>query len=299
MRGSYNKPVTPMGPRASIVVPAHDEESQIGGLLDDLSRLGARGDISVVVVCNACTDGTATVARSREWAEVIEIADRGKTIALNVGDREAGDIFPRFYCDADIRLDDGTLERLIEALDVDEPRAVGPAVTFDYADANWVVRRFYDALAGAIIANWVDRHLVGRGLYGTNRAGRARFDEFPPVIADDLFFDAQFDREERVVVASANVSVPVPRTAADLLRREVRVAAGNYDLHRSRGSVDATPHLEVRATRLVDRAVTLAGWSRQLRVRDVPPLVVHLGVLGVGRSIFFLKRHRGRSLPWR
>lgn len=287
-----------MAPRASIVVPAHNEAARIGGLLEDVSALAAGGEVEVVVVCNACSDETAEVASGRDGVRVVEVVEPGKSHALNVGDLEAGDLFPRLYCDADVRFATGAVEALVGALEVQEVRAVGPRVTYDVTGASWVVRRFYDALDAPVIADWVGRHLVGRGLYGTNRAGRARFGEFPLLIADDLFFDAQFNDGERVVVEAARVAVPAPPTVRSLMRREVRVAAGNRDLYHSAGRAEATPHLEVRAEKMGGRAANLARSTRRLRVRDVTPLAVHLSVVGASHVALRLRR-RGPGPAWR
>ncbi len=288
-----------MGPRVSIVVPAHNEVSRVGGLLDDLSGLVARGVASVVVVCNGCTDDTAKVASSREGVHVVEIAPRGKSHALNAGDVEAGDVYPRLYCDADVRIDETSVIQLTRALDGESARAVGPRVNHDLANAHWIVRLFYEALGAPVVAGWINRHLVGRGLYGTNRAGRARFGEFPLLIADDLFFDAQFDEGERVIVAAAQVTIPVPLSLRELLRREIRVAAGNRDLFVPRARSELTPYLEVRADNWRDRAANFARWFRQVRARDIAPLAVYSAVVGTSRLLLFVRSWRGSSLPWR
>ncbi|MHB1569769.1 MAG: glycosyltransferase family 2 protein [Acidimicrobiales bacterium] len=288
-----------MAPRASIVVPAHNEGARIGGLLEDVSTLAAAGEIDVIVVCNACTDETVEVASGRGGVRVVEVSAPGKSHALNVGDREAGDLFPRLYCDADLRIQAGAVEALIRALDVEDARAVGPHVTYSVEGVSWVVRRFHEALGAPVIADWLERHLVGRGLYGTNRVGRSRFGEFPTLIADDLYFDAQFADVERIVVESAQVVVPVPPTVRALVRREIRVAAGNSDLHRGAGRAGLAPHLEVRAANLGGRAANLARFTRRLRLRDVAPLAVHLSVVGAARVALRFRSRRGPGPAWR
>ena len=54
--------------------------------------------MQVVVVCNGCSDDTADRARAL-GAEVLELADAGKHLALNAGDAVARG-FPRVYLDA-------------------------------------------------------------------------------------------------------------------------------------------------------------------------------------------------------
>src|SRR5690606_22896430 len=58
---------------------------------------------------------------------------------------------------------------------------------------------------------------------------------FPDLVADDLFLDSQFSEDEKCVVAEAASRVATPRRTWDLIRRLVRVRAGNAAL-RARGA---------------------------------------------------------------
>jgi glycosyltransferase involved in cell wall biosynthesis len=62
--------------RVVVVIPAHDEEKLVGPALDAMARavdaVASRATTLVVVVANACTDGTADVARGR-GATVLEV----------------------------------------------------------------------------------------------------------------------------------------------------------------------------------------------------------------------------------
>jgi glycosyltransferase involved in cell wall biosynthesis len=72
--------------RFVIVVPAHNEEMTLGGLLDCLSALTyPRDHFTVCVIADNCSDRTAAVARAREGVRVYERdnkALRGKGYAL-------------------------------------------------------------------------------------------------------------------------------------------------------------------------------------------------------------------------
>lgn len=60
--------------------------------------------------------------------------------------------------------------------------------------------------------------------------GRARFDRFPDVIADDLFAHNLFGRDERQTPATDPAVVEAPRSLQSLLRRRIRVYVGNMQV---------------------------------------------------------------------
>ena len=119
-----------MSSRASIVIPAHNEERRIRHLLQSLSDPSIVGLYDVYVVCNGCTDKTRQVAEEYAGITVVEIDGVGKHHALNQGDLLAGDVFPRLYCDADIQVSPSSIEALIEALTTEEIQVAGPAVHY-------------------------------------------------------------------------------------------------------------------------------------------------------------------------
>src|SRR3954463_9896236 len=50
--------------RASVIMPAHNEEGVIGTALARLTEGVLPDEFQILVVCNGCTDGTAEVAQS-------------------------------------------------------------------------------------------------------------------------------------------------------------------------------------------------------------------------------------------
>jgi len=220
----------PMAARpASVVVPAYNEADHIERLLHSLADAANSIPLQVIVVCNGCTDATESIARSFKDVEVVVSDQAAKHVALNMGDNIAGDAFPRLYADADVLIEADSVHRLIEALSCDQVRAVGPRVVYDLARCPWMVQA-YIRTAERLPFNefWHSSHLQGRGVYGTNRAGRSKFDRFPALRSDDGFFDLMFDEVERVVVDDAVVRIACPDTTAALLRNQTRVIAG-YD----------------------------------------------------------------------
>ena len=296
--------VTGMECRASIIIPAHNEERRIRGLLEVLSEAARTESYAIFVICNGCTDRTREIAEAFEDVRVVEIADVGKHFALNEGDRLAGDIFPRLYCDADVGIDVHSLSRLIDVLTADQAIAAGPTVHYDVAGRSWGVKKYYQSLETPIMAKWLDLHLMGRGLYGASREARQRFDVFPSLYADDDFFDSRFSETEKVVVRDAIVTIWTPGTVRELLRIETRVAMGNRQFARFVSEEQHVNRVDTAATNLGQGVLsrklrTLRQWRKDIRLGDFVPLAVYLSVAGSTRVRLALLKIRQRTVSWR
>lgn len=239
----------------SVVIAAHNEANVIGKCLDALAVQRSTGPIDIVVSANGCTDDTAAVA-ARPGVTVIDRPEPGKAAALNAGDPAATG-FPRIYLDADIVVPPHGVATVAARFEVlPRPLAVVPRRRVDTAGRPWPVRAYFSIN---------DRHpafrtgLFGRGMIALSEEGRARFDTFPELIADDLFLDSRFTAAEKAEVSEVEVVVEAPHTTRDLLRRLVRVRRGNAQLRAAAaaGEVD----LPVRAS---DRW----AWLRDVVVRD-------------------------------
>jgi glycosyltransferase involved in cell wall biosynthesis len=221
----------------SVVIPAHDEAGVIRRCLDSLFSGFEPGEIDVVVVCNGCSDDTAELARSSGHPlRVIELGDRSKPAALRAGDLTAS-AFPRLYLDADVVLP-GPAARSVMARLQAGAVAARPPIAYDFCRSSAAVRSYYRARSRvpSVLGS-----LWGAGVYGLSAAGRARFDEFPDVVADDLWLDRQFERNEVEIVDSAPVVVVVPRRSRELLRMLRRVYRGKAE-HPPTLGVDERAH---------------------------------------------------------
>lgn len=213
----------------SVVIPAHNEaavlDRTLHGLLD-----GARpGEFEVIVVPNGCTDDTATVARAVPGVTVVEVPQGSKAAALNVGDAVATG-FPRIYLDADVQLRPEQARLLAAAVSAPGVLAAAPRRVVEAAGRPLPVRAYY-AVHNRLPA--FRNALFGRGAIVLSAAGRARFDRFPDTFADDLFLDSLFGEGERREVPEVRTLVAAPYRTRDLLRRLVRVRAGNTALRAS------------------------------------------------------------------
>jgi Glycosyl transferase family 2 len=206
----------------SVVIPAHDEARVIGRTLR-LLRSGVESrDLDVVVVCNGCTDDTASIARSVPDVRVLEIPEASKTAAVRVGNA-ASTAFPRVHLDADVEISGADVLTLVRAIQDEELLAAAPARVIPLDLSSWPVRSYYRV--------WehlphVRSGLFGRGVIALSREGQARVDALPPVMSDDLAISDAFSPHECQVVEAASVVVRPPRTMRDLFRRRVRAATG-------------------------------------------------------------------------
>jgi hypothetical protein len=212
----------------SVVIPAHDEAAVIGRLLARLAGDPRSADLEIVVVANGCRD--ATVAIAREFGppiRVVEIAEASKIAALEAGDAEAT-AFPRAYVDADVVVDVATLLALADVLDAPGgPAVASPTLEVDTTSASWPVRQHYR------IWGLTDYRLaghIGSGIYAMSEAGRARFGDWPPVIADDRFVQQLFLPSERATLDGHVFTVRSARSIGAHLRRSTRIARGNLEL---------------------------------------------------------------------
>jgi len=210
----------------SIVIAAHNEENVIGPSLDALLAQDTGDAFQIVVSANGCTDRTAAIA-TRPGVIVIDRPEPGKAAALNAGDRVATG-FPRIYLDADILVPPGGISALVERF-AENPRilAMVPRRRLDTAGRPWPVRAYF-SINERLPA--FRNGVFGRGMIALSEQGRARFDAFPALIADDLFLDSQFTDAEKAEVSSVEVLVAAPFTTRDLVRRLVRVRRGNTEM---------------------------------------------------------------------
>lgn len=220
----------------SVVIAAHNEESVLGACLDALLAQPVDPG-EVVVVANGCTDATAEVARQR-GVVVIDRPEPGKAGALNAGDRAARG-FPRIYLDADILVPPGGVAGVLGALDGGTLAAV-PARTLGTDGSTWPVRAYFAVNERLPVFR---DGLFGRGMIALSAEGRARFDAFPELVADDLFLDAQFASAHKREQPDVVVTVAAPRTTRDLVRRLIRVRRGNAQLRAAAAAGTVQAHV--------------------------------------------------------
>jgi glycosyltransferase involved in cell wall biosynthesis len=209
-----NRTAVASKPLASVVIPAHNEAGVIERCLDALFTGVSGDDLDVVVACNGCSDKTAMLARSSGHpVRTLELTTPSKPAALRAGD-EAVRSFPRLYVDADVVLYGASALAVADRLRAGAV-AARPPIRYDSSRSSPSVRSYYRARSRMPS---VLKSLWGAGVYGLSAEGRGRFHAFPDVVADDLWIDRLFVRDEVEIVDCAPVVVNVPRRASDLVR---------------------------------------------------------------------------------
>jgi glycosyltransferase involved in cell wall biosynthesis len=264
----------------SIVVPAHNEEAVIAHNMRRLLDGTVPGEFDVVVVANACADGTADAARQVPGVRVVETPVPGKPNAMRLGD-EACRTFPRLYLDADVELSAQSVREMVAACAPPGILACAPAPELDLAGTGWMVKRVHRVHEALIAPN---RALAGAGAYMLTEEGHARVFPMPDVISDDGLVHASFAPHERVVVRSARSLVRPARTVRSYLNRRVRVRLGNRQLA---AFGRAAP----------EGALKLRSLLALVQRRRVSPLDggCYLAVLALDRALTRLRRGRGAA----
>jgi GT2 family glycosyltransferase len=240
---------------ATIIIPAHNEESVLDETLAALVGSGEAPPFRVVVVCNGCTDGTAGIARRHaDRVDVIETSEASKTKAINVGESTA-DSYPRIVQDADVVLSGESAAQLVRALQAPGALLVEPRPLFETSRSPYPVRAFYRvwlALHGGAPGD------IGGGVYGLTEEARSRFGAFPDVIADDAFVRAHFAPDEVTSAEGSTVIVRAPATTAGLVKIKTRSRLGQWEISRRYPQLwmdkrSSTPAITSKARRLPPR----------------------------------------------
>ncbi|MBF0197512.1 MAG: glycosyltransferase [Planctomycetes bacterium] len=209
----------------SIIIPAHNEESCIRDTLETLTEGMDPERVQVLVSCNGCNDNTAQIARQYP-VQVLDIAEASKIAALNEADKCA-QYFPRIYMDADVLLTQASVEVICQALNKGGIFAASPQAHYVLESSSWAVRAFYEVW---MLHPVFDTGMVGCGVYALSQEGRARFEEFPNITADDCFVRSQFAEHERVMVREAQATLFPPLTLKQLFAIKTRSRRGTAEL---------------------------------------------------------------------
>ena len=213
----------------SIVIPAHNESSVIQRCLRTLTDGARPGELEIVVACNGCKDNTAELARSFDYPgiKVVETDKGSKILGLNMGDAAATG-FPRFFVDADVTMNIDAIRKVAAALERGPALAAAPKMHLDLTGRGLLVNGFYRVWLS--LPYHKSGGMIGSGVYAMSQAGRARFDKFPQIIADDAYAMYLFSPQERLMLDTCTFTITPPTEFWGLVKIKTRSRLGLYEL---------------------------------------------------------------------
>jgi glycosyltransferase involved in cell wall biosynthesis len=217
-----------MPPTYGIIVPVRNEAALLPATVRKLLEATAGDQARIIWVCNGCDDDSAAVIRQHAGpgAEVIELAEPGKTGALQAGDDALGDLFPRVYLDADTWLRPGDLDRLLAPLLAGAADLVAPRLRLDSTGASWLSARIGDCWLALPHA----RTTAFSNAIGLSGAGRARWGRWPRITGDDIFVAATIPADRKRIVPEALATTGMPRDFRGWVRMRARWRKGEREL---------------------------------------------------------------------
>jgi len=211
----------------TIIIPAYNEEKNISECLTPFLDYAGEEGLEVIVVCNGCKDSTADVVKKLSHKFIcLETDIPSKTNALNLGEQYAN-YYPRVYLDADVVISIDAVKALIHSLEASNYFACSMIPRMNTSRSSWFVRGFYDVW---LSLPYCKAGMIGSGVYALSEKGRARFDKFPDVIADDGYVRCLFKEGERAVVKEHHSNVTAPKNICSLIKIKTRSRLGGYQL---------------------------------------------------------------------
>ena len=144
------------GMRISLVIAAHNEEAGIAACITSIQKalVAYPSDAEVLVVANACTDRTATIARGFPNVKVVEESQKGLSRARAAGfAASTGDLIANL--DADILMSNMWIPFVMSAFEKDSSLVAlsGPYIYYDLSPFHRaLVKIFYAAAYSASVA---------------------------------------------------------------------------------------------------------------------------------------------------
>ena len=209
---------------ATVIIPAHNEETVISQCLDGIIRQDSVE--TIIVACNACTDNTAEIVKNYKNVRCLELVRASKVNAINEAEKYVTS-YPVFYIDADTVLENGAIKEITRAMEDNNLLLASPSPIVNVSSSSWIVRAFYRV--------WLNLPYIKEGVVATcsyviARKGRDRFLRFPEIISDDGFVRGHFEVSEMANVSSARIFINAPKDLLSLIKIKTRARLGNIQL---------------------------------------------------------------------
>ena len=231
-------------PPLTVLIAAYNE---VAGIADTLRSIEAQrypGELDVIVIDDGSADGTARVVEGtpHAWLRLLrQPRNQGKAAALNRG-LELARFGLVVTLDADCRLHDGALQRLVEEYLSGQPQtaAVAGAVFVQNGRASWITRlQYWDYFHGIAATKRAQAAyggtLVAQGAFSLYRRDILReIGGWPSCVGEDIVVTWAILRRGWFVgyAQDAVCFTRVPETLAALVRQRSRWARGMIEAFR-------------------------------------------------------------------
>jgi len=212
---------------ATIIIPAHNEETNIKCTLETLQPKKFINDFSIIVVCNGCNDKTAEIVETHfPDVHCIEIKEASKSLAIRNAET-LNENFPRIYLDADIKLTGQEAISIISSAKNHPDKISMPASKMNFTNVNVFVKLYYK--------HWYQTCYVkelgyGCGVYALSEEGRHKFGIWPNLISDDGFVREFFSLKQVNLIDNVHVEVNAPKNIFSLIKIKIRSKYGRLEL---------------------------------------------------------------------
>lgn len=207
-----------------MIIPAHNEAKNLSRLLPLLEN---DHTLEIIVVCNACTDGSEEICSLFPNVKLLSTTVPSKINALNSGDCNAK-YFPRFYMDADIIISSEDIHKTALKMTKCNALACAPKLTVDFNKRPFLIKNYYKVW---LSTPYCKKGMIGSGIYGISEEGRKRFKNFPQIISDDGFIRLLFNKSERVIDHNSTFIIQAPWNLKNLFKIKIRSHLGNFELN--------------------------------------------------------------------
>ena len=232
----------------SIGIPAHNEEANIGRLLQNLLTQPLEDPVlleEIIVVTSGCTDGTEEIVeeiagKDKRVKHITEEERRGKSSALNIILRNAQDKDILVMLSADNLPEKGSLNNIIKPLIEEEKAGCVSSHPTPVNDRN--------TLFGFV------SHLIWDLHYALSLTGNVKLTgefyalkpslvkEIPRVVNDDLYIEYLIKKQGYGIKQALDAISYMrgPEALKDFLTQRIRVHIGHYQIARMTGYVPQT-----------------------------------------------------------
>jgi biofilm PGA synthesis N-glycosyltransferase PgaC len=231
-------------PPLTLLIAAYNEAANIGHTLSSIDAQRYLGILDVIVIDDGSADGTSDAAQSAgyPWMRLLrQPRNLGKAAALNRG-LELARFELVVTLDADCRLHEGALQRLVEEYLSGQPQtaAVAGAVFVQNTHTNWVTRlQHWDYFHGIAATKRTQAAyggtLVAQGAFSLYRRDILReIGGWPSCVGEDIVVTWAILRRGWFVgyAQDALCFTRVPETLSGLVRQRARWARGMIEAFR-------------------------------------------------------------------